>query len=298
MTNDQLFQIIYLLIEKGTLTAGELAEKLEVSVRTVYRAVDKLSAAGVPIYAAQGRKGGIQLVPGYVFDRSLLSQAEQKEIVFALQSMRALNADTGTALERLSSFFQHKESDWIEVDYSHWASGEQDRETFRKIKAGILEHRLLSFAYDSTSGERTLRKAEPMRLNFKGGAWYLQAYCLKRQEFRIFKIKRMGNVQLLDESFQPRVNPDKEIGEAGDNIHLKFRFTEKAAYRVRDEFDQAAVKVNADGSFETEVDFPYSDWVLGYALSFGAQAEVLEPEEIRRAVRREALAIANIYKET
>ena len=89
MKNDRLFQLVYLLLEKGSMSAPILAKELEVSVRTVYRDVESLSMAGVPIYTTTGKNGGISLAEGYSFDKTLLSDSEQNQLLFAVQSLKA-----------------------------------------------------------------------------------------------------------------------------------------------------------------------------------------------------------------
>ena len=180
MKNGRLFEILYLLVEKRAVTAGELAEKLEVSERTIYRDVDALSAAGIPVYAQKGKGGGIRLMDQFVLDRALLSGEQQDEILFALQAIRATGGGE-EALSRLSALFRREGGDWLEVDFSDWGSGAAERENFSKVKRSILERRPLSFTYYSSAGETSRRTAEPARLVFKAGCWYLSAFCQERQ---------------------------------------------------------------------------------------------------------------------
>ena len=119
MQTDRLFQIVWLLLERGTVTAKELAERFEVSVRTVYRDVDALCAAGVPVRAAQGRGGGFSLMEGFVLDRSALTRGDREQMLLALQSVAAAGqAGAGEALERLGVFLGREDGGWLEVDFS------------------------------------------------------------------------------------------------------------------------------------------------------------------------------------
>ena len=124
MKNSRLFEILYLLVEKRALTAGELAKRLEVSERTIYRDIDALSAAGIPVFTQKGQGGGIRLMDQFILDRTLLSQADQDEILFALQATLATGGGTeGDTLARLSALFRRKGTDWLEVDFTGWGSG-------------------------------------------------------------------------------------------------------------------------------------------------------------------------------
>ena len=91
MKNSRLFEILYLLMEKRSITAGELAERLEVSERTIYRDIDALSAAGIPVFTQKGQGGGIRLMEQFILDKALLSQAQQDEILFALQALSLIH---------------------------------------------------------------------------------------------------------------------------------------------------------------------------------------------------------------
>ena len=163
MKNSRLFEILYLLVEKRAITAGELAERLEVSERTIYRDVDALSAAGIPVFTLKGQGGGIRLMDQFVLDRALLSQAQQDEILFALQATLATGGGARDTLARLSALFRREGGDWLEVDFTGWGSGAAERENFALVKRSILERRPLSFTYYSSAGERSRRTAEPAR---------------------------------------------------------------------------------------------------------------------------------------
>lgn len=189
----RLFEIVYLLMEKGSVTAKELAERFEVSTRTVYRDIDALSGAGIPVYASRGKGGGIRLLPDFVLNKSLLTGAEQDEILFALQSLKATSASQNSEVfSRLSGLFRKETVDWIDVDFSRWGTGDAEREIFQMLKTAILERRVIAFTYYNTSGVCSERRVEPMKLRFQSNSWYLQAFCLTRENFRIFKTCRMG----------------------------------------------------------------------------------------------------------
>ena len=192
MNNGRLFEILYLLMEGETVTASALARRLEVSPRTIYRDVEALSGAGIPIYMTKGRGGGIRLLPDFVLEKSLFSHQEQDEILYALQSLAVTGGlQDKTVLSRMRVLFQRTPADWIDVDFSGWGHGPQEREKFLRIKQAVLESRVLSFTYYSTCGQTTNRRIEPMKLRFRGSAWYVHGFCLEKQELRVFKVSRM-----------------------------------------------------------------------------------------------------------
>lgn len=271
MHTGRLFEIVYLLQSRPRMTARELAKRFEVSVRTIYRDIDALSAAGVPVYAARGGGGGVGLLPGYVLDRSLLTDGEQDEILYALRAMAAAGMG-GAALEKLAGLFQKSGDGWLEVDFSPWGSGPAEKRVFATLKTAILSRREIAFDYYSARGEKSRRTAQPVKLVYKDAAWYLQAYCLARQALRVFKLCRMLDVTLLDAVFTPA-----------------------AAYRVYDMFPPEWVTQLPDGRFFVSAFYPESPWIYGFLLSFGADVAVLSPPQVQQALREAGQKVAALY---
>lgn len=147
MQDSRLFRIVYYLLDKGKCTAPELADKFEVSTRTIYRDLDVISAAGIPIYATQGKGGGISILPEYVMDNALLSDEEKEKIVMALQGIAVTDETTDDLLSKLGALFQTKAENWIEVDFSDWIKNNPDRDIFNSIKTAIFKKVLIDFSY-------------------------------------------------------------------------------------------------------------------------------------------------------
>lgn len=300
MKNSRLFEILYLLVEKRSITAGELARRLEVSERTIYRDVDALSAAGIPVYAQKGKGGGIRLMDQFVLDRTLLSREQQDEILFALQ---AILATGGTAeretLSRLSALFRREGGDWLEVDFTDWGSGAAERENFSLVKRGILERRPLSFTYYSSAGEKSRRTVEPARLAFKSGCWYLSAFCRQKQDWRVFRLVRMEDLSLEEGNCPSRRPPERlepPLPEGYRGVDLRLRFAPSAAWRVRDYFHPRQIVPEPDGCLLVECTFPEDRWLLSFLLSFGNQLEVLSPGYWRDILREEIKKSLAVYE--
>lgn len=291
MQINRLLEIVYILLDKKTVTAKELSVHFEVSPRTIYRDVEVLSAAGIPIYTNKGKGGGISLLENYVLSKAMLSEREQIDILSSLQGLNALNVpDVEPILNKLAVLFNMNNLRWIDVDFSHWSSNVQEQEKFNILKSAILSKKIVTFDYFSSYGEKTNRTVEPLRILFKGQGWYLHAFCRTKNKFRIFKITRIKNLILSKDIFQRDV--PKEIWNLEQNynnvkmLKLVLKIEAKMAYRLYDEFDQENIEKNDDGSYQVSKLFPEGEWLYEYILSYGDLAEVIEPVQIREAIKR------------
>ncbi|MBY9081106.1 YafY family transcriptional regulator [Paenibacillus sp. HN-1] len=297
----RLFEIVYLLQEHKNTTAKALAEHFEVSVRTILRDIDTLAAAGIPVYTAQGKGGGIFILDTFILNKAVISEEEQNDILFALQSLSATrHVDPQHTLGKLRSFFEKRDTDWIEVDLSRWGNSKTDREKFETLKNGVIQRRALAFTYFNSSGESRERRVYPLRLVFKSHSWYLLAYCLSKCDYRIFKVNRMTLPVLLDDTFDagsyhpPEIEPSREV--TGVPAVVRLKFSPHAAFRIHDEFDEQDFVQTEDGSFLVAVAWPEDQWLYDYILSFGTAVEVLEPPSVRNGIARRAELIVQTYK--
>lgn len=283
MQINRLFEIVYILLNRRQVTAKELAERFEVSTRTIYRDIESLCEAGVPIYTNKGKGGGICLLEHFVLNKSYLSEKEQQEILIALQGLKATPYTTqNEVINKLSALFGSEEEDWIKVDFGSWDTYEKEK--FEHIKQAIWDKQYLKFDYYNTNMEKLSRRVEPIQLYFKEKTWYLKGYCTIRGQIRLFKLKRIKQLECLDEHFEGR-REQKETEKAyiqrmPETKPIKLWLDQTQAYRVFDEFDETQVTKQEDGSFMITLNYPQDEWLLGYLLSFGYHGKVLEPVEI------------------
>lgn len=197
---NRLLGIIYVLMSKQTVTAKELAERFEVSVRTIYRDIENLSMAGIPVYTRKGKNGGISLTEQFVLNKMLVTKEEQEQILSALISLQETGAQKESeTLHKLGDFFKTEPVNWVSIDLSDWSGRRQ--EMFELVKEAILSHKVLSFDYYGQYGDMSRRVVEPAQLIFKEYTWYLRAFCRTRQDWRLFKLLRMKRVEMKEESF-------------------------------------------------------------------------------------------------
>lgn len=296
----RLFEIIYIILEKGTVTARELAERFEVTPRTIYRDVESLSAAGIPVYMTKGRNGGIALMPDFVLNKAVLTQPEKDEIMSALAGLSVMGRDEAEgALNKLAALFGASSYDWIEAEFSGWGWSREQKDSFTLIKEAILTRRVLSFDYYGSSGEKTSRTVEPLKLVFRGQSWYLYAFCRTRGSDRYFKLSRMEKLAFQMETFTRqiprRILPTEYESTEADTVTVRFRAFMPVAYRIYDEYPHRCIQEEADGSLLVETTMPKGEWLTGYFLSYGAQVQILQPAELRDDIRKTLDAMRQLY---
>ena len=284
MQIDRLFQIVLILLNKKTITAKKLSEHFNVSIRTIYRDIEALSFAGIPIYSLRGKNGGIRLLESYILDKSLLSSKEQNEILYALESLKASNyPDVDEVLKKLNLIFNKSSDYWIEVDFSRY--GSNDNTLFNNIKKAILNSQAIKFTYFNTNGETSQRTVNPLKIWFKEKAWYLFAYCQKKNEIRQFKINRIKNLTLTNEYFERRLinyninSNDNDISKK--TVKIIVEVDKSQAYRVYDEFSEKNISKTENGNFKVIMENYENEWLYGYLLSFGEYLKIIAPERIK-----------------
>ena len=282
--NNRLFEIVYILMQKRKTTAKELADRFEVSTRTIYRDIETLSGANIPIYASKGKDGGIGLLDEYVLNKTILSEAEQNQILFALQGMKKVKGqDEKDILEKLSILFNKEINDWIKIDFSNWGNIQEER--FDIIKSAILNKQLMRFTYYNSNGEESKRIVEPLQIWFKDKSWYLISYCKLKQDYRIFKIARIKEVKILQEHFERELPKEDNEKYNFKIIELELEISKAMTYRVYDEFESKEITKKQDGNFIIKVKYPENEWVYGYILSFGEHAKVLSPGYAKNIIK-------------
>ena len=292
MQKSRLFKMVYYLLDKGQATASELAEKFEVSIRTIYRDIDVLSGAGIPIYAETGRNGGVRLMKDFVLDKAVLSEEERREILTALQSLNAArNVDESETLQKLSAIFHLNTEDWLEVEFFRWGSERADKEKFDSLKSAIIHCKCIKIRYASSCEVVSERIVQPLKLAYKSRAWYLKAFCTVKQDYRIFKLNRILDLEVLNENFLRHDFREQSCASEREYHQIMLRFPKEAAYRVYDEFDNSQVQRQENGDFIVSAKMPEDAWLTGFLLSFGTQVDIIEPVYLKDMLAKQAKLI-------
>ena len=300
---ERLLGMVYMLMKRETVTAAELAERFEVSVRTIYRDMDTLSTAGIPIYAKKGRNGGICLTEQFVLNKMLITKEEQQEILSGLVSLRETGAKgEENVLQKLGEFFKTEPVDWLAIDLSDWSG--RRKQLYEDIKNAILTQKLIRFDYYGQHQQMSRRTVEPLQLLFKEYTWYLRAFCRERNDYRLFKLFRMKRLEVLEERFASREDWSQEKEDRHEDkplpdnhmMPVDIWIDKKEAYRVYDRFEEEELEVLPDGNFMAHLYASVDDWVYGFILSFGPSAKVVAPENIRQEMKRRIQEMSGNYE--
>ena len=301
MQIDRLIQIVFLLLRHENITAKQLAEELCVSTRTIYRDINILSVAGIPITSQKGFGGGLSLLQGFSLDKSYFTQEEQNNIVQALQILKSSNyPDADKSLNKVAGLFSHNlQSEWLEIDFSYWGSPEKERNNITALERAIINKYVITFTYFNAELTVTHQTVEPLKLVFKSHSWYLVAYSENKKDIRTFKMSRIRELQITSQLFDRELPKDFSITsvykEEYNTPVFILHFSEKIAYKVYDEFQEKYIKKLDDGTLEVTFRYQLSDWTFLYLLSFGEYVEIIEPVEARNILKEKAKKIFSMY---
>lgn len=290
MKINRVFEILYILLNREKISSKELAEKFEVSVRTIYRDIEVISGVGIPIFMTQGRNGGISLLQNFTLNKQVLTESEKKDMLIAIQSLNSFNKESAKSIfSKLSSLFGENQRDYIKIDYSGWENTIEKQ--FELLKEAILLNKRLSFNYISTKGEKTYREVEPYVLWFKSKAWYLKCFCLEKNEIRLFRLSRITNIRILNENINlakldEAVLIEEKKQVQPEKIKIKLKIDSSQEYRVKDDFLEQDISYDNDKNLIVTLNVPENEWLYGYILSYGSFATVIEPEYIVENIKK------------
>jgi len=296
MKIDRLIGIITILLQKDKVTAPELAERFEVSRRTINRDIEDISKAGIPIVTTQGSGGGISILDSYKLDKTLLSNDELQAIFSGLKGIDSISKTSYLTkmVEKLSGKSNRIQADdSIIIDLSsHYQ--EPLTQKIDVLKNAIHARQCVSFRYYYKKGE-SVRCIEPYHIIFKWSSWYVFGYCLDRKAYRLFKINRLWNIRFLDKGFVPREIPENELQLdayfSSNTIHLKAVFSKSEKYRLIEEYGVDCYSITDSGELLLEQDFASYDNMRSWIFSFGDKVTILEPQQLCEDRKKQAAAI-------
>lgn len=286
MKIDRMIGILSILLQKEKVTAPYLAEKFEVSRRTINRDIEDLCKAGIPLVTAQGANGGISIMEGYKIDSTLLTSADMQAILAGLRSLDSVSGTNRYAqlMEKLSAGAsalipggQH-----ILIDLSSWSKSSLSPKI--ELLHGAIEcGRCVHFHYFAPRGE-SVRLIEPYYLIFHWANWYVWGYCRDREDYRLFKLNRMTELK-TGEPFEMRTAPLPDLSTETvfpRAYQVKALISPEYQWRLVEEYGPDCFTVQPDGRLFVSLGFSNEESVLGWVLSFRGGAELLEPKGFRQ----------------
>jgi predicted DNA-binding transcriptional regulator YafY len=274
----------------------------------VYRDLETIHSAGIPVVSQAGHRGGVGILDTFRIDRQVLTFDDIVSLVSTLRGVNGAleNRELDTAVEKIANLLPRRGDealkrlgDRIVIDVLPLGCSKRQKDCLQAVHRGVMEQRVIRFDYGNNRGERTSRTVEPMTLVLKGTVWYLFAFCRTRGDYRLFRLSRMSPPFVSDESFERR---EKKFGELFPEdsppprcAALKLRFSPEARVRVEDFFDPGAIRTDDAGRLLVDVTFPEDEWVYGFLLGFGEHLEVLAPDRIRGLLRDKAKKIQALY---
>lgn len=272
----RLLQTTLILLNRKKITAKELADRFQVTTRTIYRDIDALSLAGVPVYSIKGRNGGIYLDESFYVDHTLLAE-EQDDLLLALHLLQSIGlADTEELMEKLGNVYDW--SDWLSVDLSQEVSVHS--EIFKLLKQALFNQQEIQFTYYTEYGQTRLIHGAPKRILYKYQTWYLLIYHFDQETWEVYPLQRVKQV-VLGEKIKASFPPEEV---KFPKISVRLRFSKRIAYKRYDEFSQLALIDNPDSSFETTMDFALFDDLYRFLLPLGKNVKILEPQWVKEKV--------------
>jgi predicted DNA-binding transcriptional regulator YafY len=298
-----------ILLDKNRIGAQELAAMFEVSIRTIYRDLETINRAGIPVRSTSGVGGGFEIMQGYKIDRKVFSTADLSSILMGLSSLSNIirGDELVHALAKVKSFIPADrakditlKASQIYIDLSPWMGNRNLQPYLEIIKSALQESKLLSFAYTDRHGNTTTRTVEPYQLVVKSSHWYVHGYCHKRKDFRLFKLSRLADLHLMEESFTPRDYPKPQLDFTDVlqtlQIQIKLRIHKSILDRVLDycTFEH----FSPDGDEHYLVSFPFieNEYYYNILFGFGDKCECLTPLAIRTEMKRRIQDIATLYE--
>ncbi|HAV42719.1 TPA: hypothetical protein DCX15_01700 [bacterium] len=315
MKTERLLGIALFLQSYKKLTAKKLAEIFEVSIRTIYRDINSLCLAKVPVVALPGPEGGYSLMEGYKLTPNLFTSKELISLFLGGSVIEQVDpkAAIKQALIKIESILPEEPRREIRearksilFDMTSWFGAKRE-DYLENLREAIFKRKGLLIAYPSHSRLASEeRRISPYGLICKAGVWYLAAYCYKRRHVRTFRVDRIEKVEELEESFVIPGDFDvnrywkesvKAYEEKQGEYHVKIKVDrEMAGIARRYIWAGEKVIVQPDGSLIFQMDVDNFGYPTFFTLGFGRYAEVLEPKELRERVAQEAEWVIRRYK--
>ncbi|WP_251414646.1 MULTISPECIES: helix-turn-helix transcriptional regulator [Paenibacillus] len=304
MRVDRLLSMLLIISKKGMVTGKELAEHFEVSLRTIYRDIEKLGEAGIPIASMGGKGGGYYIMENYNVDNLFLKKDEASTFMAIMNNLNFLfgkNAQFNDMVLKIENTYnREKNTDKLSINMSHFSMENELKEYLFLMNQAIEENKLMVFDYCNRQMEYSERIVEPVQIAFSSGQWYLVGFCRYRDDYRRFKLVRIRNLR-MGEDFEKRDISKAEIEEIFEesyrksSISITLKFSNRMGKQLTEYFQEENIQQTEDNQYIVVDHFPYEEGLLKYILSFGKECEIIEPLYLRDKLREYVKELLHLY---
>ncbi len=308
MRIDRMLSIVVILLNRRKIKAQALADRFEVSLRTVYRDIEAINLAGIPIISNQGGGGGYEIPENYKLNKQYLSPSDMKSILSALKGVNAALDDNELELiyEKIQSLLPGSDEkrtnpgdEYIVFDTIGWDNSDRDAKKIHTLYGAIKSRQLVQIKYIDGQGKKSLRLIEPMTVIQKGISWYVFGFCLKREDFRMFKLSRIKEVLNTKKTFLRKKGNYRDLFEKfhshGKMVNMILRFSIRMKHIIEDHFENASILDQDDNTITIKIKIPEGEWAIGMVLSYGDQVEIISPKFMRRTIGQRVKKMSLFY---
>lgn len=305
MRIDRMLAIVVILLNHRRITAKALADRFEVSLRTIYRDIDAINLAGIPVISNQGAHGGYEIPESYKLSKQLMGQKDLRSIASALKGMNVALGDRqiDLVLEKVESLLPGSHppgNETIVFDTMDWGRDDAISKRIQLLYEAIKVRRCIDMTYTNMKGEPSQRQVHPQSIVQKGFAWYLYGFCCKKKAMRMFKLRRIKQLEVLDRVFDRWGDPYEikpgvweEASKRTDSI---LRFKKQIRYVVDEYFTAYELISESPDDVVIRVDLPQDQWMVGMLLSYGPAVEVIKPLALRDEIKKQVQQLSEMYK--
>lgn len=302
MKIDRLIAEVIYLLNREVVSASTLANRFEVSKRTIQRDMDTLNQAGIPIVSTYGAEGGYEIMDGFKLTKQIVDVDDCRNIVTALKALTSAynNNKINTTLEKVIHSLQDKEPR-IFMDLSVAREDEKVNDYLRTMDYAINNKLPIIIEYTNSEMKPSIRKVEPLGLTYQWYSWYLLAYCTAKQAYRLFKLTRISSCELSKDSFSKIHGNVEELlrkvisTDQRKYYKIRLRCKKSIKQQVFEYLSRNLIEEYENGDFVVELHVPFERMWFSLLLGFGNQIEVLEPDEIKILLREKAEEILSLY---
>ncbi|QRG70746.1 YafY family transcriptional regulator [Brevibacillus choshinensis] len=295
MRVDRLLAMLLMISKKGMVTGKELAEHFEVSLRTIYRDIEKISEAGIPVASVGGRGGGYSIMENYTVDNLFLNKEEAHTFMAVMDQ---LNFEFGKSEKfhamslKIENTFKQERShpDKWSIAMSPFSMKHEWKEHVSLLSKAIEEDKLVVFDYINRNLEYFQRTVEPLQIAYSQGQWYLFAFCRERNDYRRFKLVRIKNLKLGSPFVKKEISKEQiqkiiQDSYQRHSITVTLQFTRRMGEQLSEYFSKDCIHQTENGQFVVVDQFPYEEGLLKFILGFGKECQVVEPDYLRKELK-------------